>query len=96
MPGVLNRGGMFKPIPKGAVLIARPSRWGNPFKIGIDGTRQEVIEKYRLWLLDNKELLSLLGELRGKDLVCYCHTWDGQGTNPMYCHGDILLELANK
>ena len=25
------------------VYIGRPSKWGNPFKIGRDGSRQEVI-----------------------------------------------------
>ena len=41
--------------------IGRPMRgyrdegWGNPFKIGPDGTREEVIEKYRVWLLAHPE-----------------------------------------
>ena len=32
------------------VYIRRPSKWGNPFSIGVDGTREEVIEKYRKYL----------------------------------------------
>lgn len=88
MPKVLNRGGLFKPIPKGAILVARPSKWGNPFKLGKDGTREEVIAKYRQWLLNNPKLLSQLDELRGKDLVCYC--------SPLSCHADVLLELTNR
>jgi len=32
------------------VYIGRPSLLGNPFKIGKDGTRQEVIQKYGIWL----------------------------------------------
>ncbi len=28
------------------VFIGRPSKWGNPFIIGKDGTREEVLEKY--------------------------------------------------
>lgn len=43
-----------------------------------------------------QELLKDIEELRGKDLVCGCHAWDGTGLNPRYCHADILLELANK
>lgn len=50
MPKVLNRGGFYKPIPEGAVLVARPSKWGNPYKMGIDGDRVEVIKKYRRYI----------------------------------------------
>ena len=32
------------------IYIGRPSKWGNPFSIGKDGTREEVIEKYREWI----------------------------------------------
>ncbi|MDQ5843653.1 MAG: DUF4326 domain-containing protein [Thermoproteota archaeon] len=27
------------------VYIGRPSKWGNPFKIGKDGSREEVIQR---------------------------------------------------
>ena len=50
------------------------------------------------WLLtseEGKRRLSEVEELRGKDLVCWCHTWDGIGDNPNFCHADILLELAS-
>lgn len=33
-------------------------------------------------------------ELRGKDLVCWCPLVDKDG-NPVPCHADILLEIAN-
>ena len=64
------------------------SKWANPFKIGLNGTRDEVIEKYRAWLLEQPELMAALPELRGKDLACWCA--------PKYCHGDVLLALANR
>jgi hypothetical protein len=73
--------------PEGSVFIARPSKWGNPFHIGKDGSRAIVIEKYRQWILSNPELLSQLEELRGKTLVCHCA--------PKACHGDVLLDLLN-
>jgi hypothetical protein len=69
------------------IYIGRGSKWGNPFKIGIDGTRTEVIEKYRQWLYTQEELITSIPELRGKRLGCYCH--------PKACHGDMLAELAN-
>ena len=69
------------------VYIGRPSKWGNPFVIGKDGTREEVVEKYRDWILKNEYLMSCLPELKGKTLGCWC--------SPKVCHGDVLLELAN-
>ena len=47
------------------IYIGRPSRWGNPFVIGKDGTREEVVEKYRNWILKNEYLMSCLPELKG-------------------------------
>lgn len=70
------------------VFIGRPSKWGNPFYIGKNATREEVIEKYRNYILNNKELLNDIEELRGKTLGCYC--------KPKKCHGDILVELIDE
>lgn len=74
-------------IPAGAVYIGRGSKWGNPFRIGVDGDRSAVIVKYERWLVDQHHLLRLLDELRGQNLVCFCA--------PQACHGDLLLRLAN-
>jgi Domain of unknown function (DUF4326) len=40
----------------------------NPFKIGHDGTRDEIIPKCETWLRAHPDLMAALGELRGKDL----------------------------
>ena len=85
MPKVLNK--KVTGVPDGAVYIGRPGKWGNPFVIGRDGTRGEVVAKYRAYLLGNRALMAALPELTGKDLVCWCA--------PEACHGDVLLELAN-
>lgn len=86
MPKVLNQ--KTDNIPEDAVYIGRPSIFGNPFKEGIDGTRKEVIEKYKRYLAINTDLRNkAIHELRGKDLVCWC--------SPKPCHGDVLLEIAN-
>lgn len=75
-------------VPPAAIYIGRPSKWGNPFAIGQDGSREQVIAKYREWLLANSELVQhVQRELAGKDLVCFC--------SPLPCHGDVLLEIAN-
>lgn len=76
-------------VPAGSVYIGRPSPWGNPFIIGKDGTREEVIEKYREYLISNTELVERAKrELSGKNLVCFCA--------PNACHGEILLRLVNE
>ncbi len=68
------------------VYIGRPSKWGNPFEIGVDGTREEVIVKYREYLLSNKNLMDSLSELRGKTLGCWC--------KPQPCHGDVIVDVC--
>lgn len=62
------------------------SVWANPYHIGQDGTRDDVIAKFRAYLLDRPWLLERLGELKGKRLACWCA--------PAACHGDVLAELA--
>lgn len=68
------------------VEISRPGQWGNPFLIGRDGNRTEVIEKYRRWVMTQPKLLAQLSMLKGKRLGCFCA--------PLACHGDVLAGLA--
>jgi len=80
------------------IYIGRPSKWGSPFTTKAWGsaqykvnTRQESIDMHRKWLTegDGMHLLDDIHELKGKILGCWCNK--GQT-----CHGDILVELANK
>lgn len=73
------------------VRIDRETAWGNPFVLGRDGDRDEVIEKYRKWVLTGidrsaKWIRANAYTLHGKTLGCWCA--------PQACHGDFLLELA--
>ena len=70
------------------IYIGRPSKWGNPFSISKDGTREEVIKKYKEWILKQPDLLNDLHELKGKILGCWC--------SPNICHGDVLIELIEQ
>lgn len=70
------------------VYIGRPSKWGNPFSIGIHGSRREVIRMYLDWVTQQPELIASLPELKGKVLGCWC--------KPLPCHGDILARLAEE
>lgn len=72
------------------VFIGRPSVFGNPYKIGEDGSREEVIEKFRkYWYAPEQSKLRKKAklELTGKRLGCYC--------SPKACHGDIIAEFLN-
>ncbi len=82
-------------MPKTAVYVGRPTKWGNPFKIipgGISFTVEGVVQMYRYTLKENETkrarwINEHLDELRGKDLVCWCPL--GQP-----CHADVLIELC--
>jgi hypothetical protein len=96
MPRVLNLRGHNGVVPKGAVYIGDrlyrgpwrlpKSKWANPYKIGRDGTREQVIAKFECHLYDTG-LFNDIHELHGRDLACWCA--------PEPCHGDLLLKLAN-
>jgi hypothetical protein len=81
--------------------VDRTSRWGNPFKIGKDGTREEIIQKYQTWFLtgteprkvgrymvDPRSLRERIHELKGFNLAC-CPL-------ELPCHADFLLARANQ
>ncbi len=46
--------------PVNAVYIGRPGKWGNPFQIGRDGSRMEVIEKFRNYLACRPEIRNVI------------------------------------
>lgn len=76
--------------PENAVIVDRTSRWGNPFRVGRDGDRNEVIKKYREWLKEKlKEDPDFLEPLKGKDLVCFCPLNEK-------CHADVILEFLER
>lgn len=91
-------------MPPNTVSVARPTKWGNPYRIGRDhtyyggpgyeqATPKQCVLLYR-WHLSawaSAERVSrrkLLQELRGKNLACWCPL-------DQPCHADALLELAN-
>jgi hypothetical protein len=75
--------------PKNAVYIGRGSRYGNPFVVGRDGTREEVITSFEEYVESHAALQVMIEvELKGKDLVCFC--------KPLPCHGDVIDRIANE
>ena len=89
-------------LPPGAVYVGRPSIWGNPFKVSNGDcshpdcgpgshpptTRADAVDAFKRWLTPEFRA-SVVKELRGKDLACWCPV-DG-----LPCNGDVLLEIAN-
>ena len=74
-------------------FIGRPSPLGNPYKIGRDGNREEVIKKYRAWLWykiqkKDEKICSELRKIKQASLegsvhlICSC--------KPLPCHGDVI------
>ena len=60
------------------------SKWANPYKVGVNGSRTEVIALYGKHLHDSG-LHTQVGDLRGRVLLCHCREEEP-------CHGDVLLE----
>ncbi len=81
-------------MPPNTVVVSRPSKWGNPFKVGTDAFDAfDAVDKFENWLITTNQGLEIFSrsktELRGKNLACWCKL----GTP---CHADVLLRLANE
>lgn len=90
--------------PDGAVTVARPTRWGNPFRVGaLNPISREpmnadaAVEWFGVWLNGRVDATwlkraptreQIIRELRGRDLACWCAPGEP-------CHADVLLEIAN-
>lgn len=91
-------------MPPNTVYVGRPSRFGNPFVVGKDGTAAECVAKYRNMLmpyrhhggnsslenfyLSTANIQDIQASLRGKNLACWCPI-------DQPCHADVLQEIAN-
>lgn len=95
--------------PPGAVVVARPSRWGNPFTVagardaGFEGTdaelRAECVRTFRAWLR-NPEYEWSYGAPIARRIMAEVHELAGHDLAcwcplDQRCHGDELLALAN-
>ena len=90
-------------MPENTVSVTRPHKWGNPFAVGKDGPlgrtpldAEGAVGFFEAMLRDEEfraaagypSVAEIRSELRGKNLACFCE----EGA---WCHGDVLLELAN-
>jgi hypothetical protein len=74
---------------RAAVVVARHSRWGNPFSLETYG-RTDALSLFKQYLQQNGGPGRPLDpqDLRGRNLACWC-------APDQACHADILLEWAN-
>jgi len=85
LPRILNK--RTDRIPPGAYYCGRPGPLGNPFVIGRDGTRDDVVDKFDAWAPTQPKLMAIIATLEGRDLVCWCA--------PLRCHCEPIRRLAN-
>ena len=73
------------------------SIWGNPFIVGKDGTLEDVLKKYEIYLRKNKKLMSKIMELNDKTLGCWClkEPIDYIRKKPR-CHGEIIMKIIEE
>jgi hypothetical protein len=87
-------------MPKGAVYVGRPTKWGNPCR----SKGVAAVTAYRCWIeqsadgrvggVDRGGMFTKpfptddLHELRGKNLACWCGL-------DQPCHAEVLLQMAN-
>ena len=88
-----------KNIPKNAVYVGSPTKWGNPYihtdnkrigdKLIRSMSRETVVKKFNIYacarLVDEPHWLDALS---GRPLICWCY--------PKSCHAKVLYHLANK
>lgn len=71
--------------------IGRPTIFGNPYVIGKDGGRGEVIAKYNKWFYRQIDINIIfkreVQKLKGQILGCYCY--------PLPCHGDVIIKYLD-
>ncbi|HYF47215.1 MAG TPA: DUF4326 domain-containing protein [Acidimicrobiales bacterium] len=80
--------------PEGVVVVARPTRWGNPFAVGKGATdRAEAVERFEAWVQgDDRRAVWIrehVHELAGRTLACWC-------PQPGPCHDLVLARMADE
>lgn len=82
----------------GDIYIGRPSALGNPYVIGKDGNRDEVIARYKQYIwgkysAGDERVCSAIREIMDLEeitvvrLVCWCA--------PKACHGDVIKAMIS-
>jgi len=95
-------------MPPNTVSVARPTWWGNPYRIGMLGVKDNAtaVRKFRKLLRRSQQALAadhtrfqfttrrIRAYLRGKNLACWCPLPKPGAAD--LCHAAILIEVANR
>lgn len=83
-------------LPPHTIVVARPSKWSNPFTLEVarkfhpgeaeNLLRTRCVTAFRTYAGDI--VGQIRQELAGKNLACWCSL-------AVPCHADVLLEIAN-
>jgi hypothetical protein len=93
-------------LPPNTVVVARPTKWGNPFIVGKHGTREHCVDLFRKLcagcLCISKDGACCAAQ-QGFVAMAYEDLPELRGKNlacwcplDQPCHADVLLELANQ
>ena len=80
--------------PDGVVVVARPTRWGNPFAVGKGAAdRAEAVARFEDWVQGDDPRAAWIREhvheLAGRALACWC-------PQPGPCHALVLARMADE
>lgn len=86
-------------LPPNTVVVSRPSKWGNPWRVGVGSIvhRDGAVLEFERGLAREHNgrpanglpsIAQIKTELRGKNLACWCPL-------DQPCHADVLLQIAN-
>ncbi len=73
--------------PPNTVVVSRPTKWGNPFNISAECSREQAVALFEEYVRSEGLEMLVRAELRGKNLACWCAH--------VPCHADVLLRIAN-
>lgn len=90
-------------LPANAVNVARPTKWGNPWKKHDAGNIDALLYSYRSYVRTVLEYEpTFMDPLRGRDLACWCKLCPKHAAGKPLgeecadcapCHADVLGEL---
>lgn len=74
-------------MPENTVYVGRPSKWGNPFRVGGSVDAAAAVANFERSITPARRS-EIVAALRGRNLACWCRLGEP-------CHADVLMRIAN-